>query len=525
MSLEPHYLGMSSCPYFLRISSVSFPYICPFTIIRPVTNVLPLTIVVYLRSAEPRNYVLQAAPTHFTVTPLAPYKYNTWHYGVRVKALKRFAHHHSDSPSSLASSTSSLSGGGRGSSAQPTLSTFVGYDIWRRWEDVLELQRFIEKEYTALALERRSFLAEQNRRHVHPSERAASFDSLPSGSDPLSISLDVHTHLPTLSKKPKKLKAAATNGTHGEDGTEAGKKTKPKHRSLFFKTSTSAGSSHAQALIAQARGEEFAAFLVALFQSEDLVIERVRDSARLRGWFGWWKRDKDGLEKSMREGNPGAVAGVVAAGEHTHTMTLVGTTSSRNSNSYLHPSANGKGKGKEREALGMSTMVNASNDGVTHTPPHSASTVSSFGEIPPNQTSAPPTSAASGSTTKASPPSPNSPHSYQRSYGHGSHAQRQQQVNSPPSRRPPSPPTPASLVPTLLPKDAQMSQTSSRRPNTSGATSSSLPAPLAAPVSVASARDARSSSFAMPIVDPTPPLPPPHSHPDAPGTFKSMGPQ
>lgn len=390
----------------------------------------------------------------------------------------------------------------------------MGYDIWRSWEDILELQRFIEKEYTALALERRAFLTKQNHRHVYPSERAASFDSLPSGTDPLSTSLDVHTHLPTLSKKPKKLAANRTySAGAGEDGAGAGK-LKPKQRSLFFKSSALAGSSHAQALIAQARGEEFSTFLAALFQSEDVVIERVRDSARLRGWFGWWKRDKDGLERSMREGNPGAVAGVVAAGEHTHTMTMVSTASSSGTNKYSHPSDNGKGKGKERELLGMSAMANVSNDSGVPTPPHSTSTVSSFGEIPSNQTPATTTSVTSGTAIPSSSNSPPSPHGRD-----ASPSQRQQQANPPPSRRPPSPPTLPSLTQRFLFKDAQTRQPNTKRPSSSGAPSLPVP-PIALVPATTGAQGALSSPFAMPIVDPTPPQLPPHSHPAAHGTLK-----
>ena len=357
----------------------------------------------------------------------------------------------------------------------------VEYDIWRRWEDCLKLQRLVEKEYTSLASERRAFLAEQNFRRPYPSERAASFDSLPSGTNPLSISLDVHKRLPTLSKKPKKLPShlqvidASYSAIAGEDGVglaEAagasggvGKLTKAKRRPSLFPV----GSSHTQALTAQARGEEFAAFLTALFRSKDYLIELVRASESVKGWFGWWKRDRDSLDKRVRQGDTGAVA---SAGEHSHAINAGSNGGSGNNNdSQSHPSDNGKGE--ERELLGTSTATSVSNAGVKHTPPHPATSISSSGAISPDQPSLPLTPA---------PPFSNLPSTQSGLYHYdvqSSPSPSQLRINTLPAQRSPSSLTLLSSFP-VSPQPPR----SSSRMNITSSSTAFTPAATSTPPSV-----------------------------------------
>jgi len=445
-------------------------------------------------STDSRSSVLQPAPTQFAVVPLAPRKYSSWHYGIRVQVLQRRG-----------------SGGSGGSTAQSTSPNSVEYDIWRRWEDCLELQRLIEREYASAATERRVFLAEQNHRinnaGLYQSQRAASFDSLPSGSDPLSISRDVHNHLPVLSKKPKKLRsqpATAINAAD-EDGTEtvgatsgsSGKLTKVKRPSLF---KASVGGSNTQALIAQARAEEFAAFLTALFQSQDYLLGYVRGTASFRGWFGWWKRDRDSLERSAKQKSPGA-------SEPAHS-TKRGSTSTSSNNGDPHPLSNGKGK--EREVPGISTMMNWSSEVevVAHTQTHSVTSLSSSRAISPNPSFAAPTLPA---TSNADRPSsdPSSPHnSNHRSSDHTFPSYQQQQIN---------PFSPRSLAPLLtsfpLPQVPRTGGQSSAASATSSTTSGNVTAPSSTP----STTDAPSPSFVRPVASLTPPPIPLHSHPNARG--------
>jgi hypothetical protein len=88
------------------------------------------------------------------------------------------------------------------------------------------------------------------------SEQAASFDSLPPGPDPTSISLDIHDYIPKLSKK-----------------------------TTLFRVN--------QATIDQ-RQQQFASLIDALFSPNvPTLIEELRATHTFKDFFGWWRRDKD----------------------------------------------------------------------------------------------------------------------------------------------------------------------------------------------------------------------------------------
>jgi hypothetical protein len=92
------------------------------------------------------------------------------------------------------------------------------------------------------------------------SKQAASFDSLPPGPDPNSISLDIHNYIPKLSKK-----------------------------ALLFRPN--------QAIIDQ-RQQQFAGLIDALFAPQvPALIQDLRESRTVKNFFGWWRRDKDFVRK------------------------------------------------------------------------------------------------------------------------------------------------------------------------------------------------------------------------------------
>jgi hypothetical protein len=96
------------------------------------------------------------------------------------------------------------------------------------------------------------------------SDRAASFDSLPPGPDPGSISKNVHDYLPPLTKK----------------GT-------------LFRASTQT--------VAR-RQAEFTALVRALFAPElPVLLREIRASRTVRDFFGYWRRDADIARKRERE--------------------------------------------------------------------------------------------------------------------------------------------------------------------------------------------------------------------------------
>ena len=88
------------------------------------------------------------------------------------------------------------------------------------------------------------------------SKQAASFDSLPPGPDPTSVSLDIHDYVPKLTKKASLFRAN-------------------------------------QATIDQ-RQQQFTEFINALFgPGLPVLMGELRESHAFRDFFGWWRRDKD----------------------------------------------------------------------------------------------------------------------------------------------------------------------------------------------------------------------------------------
>jgi len=138
--------------------------------------------------------------------------------------------------------------------------------IWRRWEDCLDFQRTLEVEYSAVSKRRRK--GEPARNHhakdmLYPSQRAASFESLPLGPDPSTIPVHVHAHIPRLSKK-----------------------------SSIFRVNES---------IIQQRGEEFKAMIEALFDEDSpSTLQELRTVINVRDFFGYWRRDKEADHKMGR---------------------------------------------------------------------------------------------------------------------------------------------------------------------------------------------------------------------------------
>lgn len=147
------------------------------------------------------------------------------------------------------------------------------YEIHRKWEDCLDLQRVLEKEYSALSKARKSRLGggkKGNSVYGHPL-RAASFDSLPTGPDPKTIPTDIHAFLPRLAAKS----------------------------SLFRGASGSA--------LVQQRSEEFNEFISALFApGAPALIDEARQAPAVREWFGFWRRDRDAMRR--RDGDRASIA-------------------------------------------------------------------------------------------------------------------------------------------------------------------------------------------------------------------------
>jgi hypothetical protein len=140
----------------------------------------------------------------------------------------------------------------------------VEYVIWRRWEDCLDFQRTLEVQYSAVSKRRRKgepALNHHAKEGLYPSQRAASFESLPLGPDPSTIPVDVHAHIPRLSKK-----------------------------SSIFRINEA---------ITQQRGEEFRAMIEALFDEDaPSTLQELRTIATVRDFFGYWRRDKEAERKT-----------------------------------------------------------------------------------------------------------------------------------------------------------------------------------------------------------------------------------
>jgi hypothetical protein len=142
----------------------------------------------------------------------------------------------------------------------------VEYEIWRKWDDCLDFQRTLEVEYHAVSKRRRKgepALNHHAKNMLYPSQRAASFESLPLGPDPSTIPVDVHAHIPKLSKK-----------------------------STLFRVNES---------VIHQRGEEFKAMIEALFDEDaPSTLQELRTVGSIRDFFGYWRRDKDAERKMGR---------------------------------------------------------------------------------------------------------------------------------------------------------------------------------------------------------------------------------
>ncbi|KAG9015943.1 hypothetical protein FRB90_004119 [Tulasnella sp. 427] len=230
-----------------------------------------------------RRAVLKNPPKgEFLLVVLPPQKQgSSWHYGGRIIP----------NPNAPPQSPSS---------AEST-KEFKEYQIWRKWEDCLDLQKTVEREFSYWSSRRRKIqlqhmnaqmnaapaqtVSKANSSSSHGSSangrpsspvginsgangfysqpsKAASFDSLPSGPEPLSLALDVHTLLPKLSKKA----------------------------ALFGRPSPQ---------LLQQRAEDFKSFIDALLNIQTPVMEDVRQAREIRDWFGYWKRDKEAARKTM----------------------------------------------------------------------------------------------------------------------------------------------------------------------------------------------------------------------------------
>jgi hypothetical protein len=172
----------------------------------------------------------------------------SYSYGLRICPIK------DDNASISAQSTSS-----KGSQLE--------YDIWRKWEDCLWFQDTLEAEYTLMAREKITRLAagkgvKKDGMYIQR-DQAASFDSLPPGPDPHSVSRDIHKYIPKLTKK----------------GT-------------LFRAS--------QATVDQ-RFAEFSAMINAFFQEDlPMLLKELMATRTFTDFFGYWRRDHDLAIKIQR---------------------------------------------------------------------------------------------------------------------------------------------------------------------------------------------------------------------------------
>ncbi|CAE6515032.1 unnamed protein product [Rhizoctonia solani] len=197
-----------------------------------------------------RRGILIHCPSEFSVDIVPPMKEgSSWHYGLRVKPLP--------------SLSMSPPGGPVADAKQKRVKE---YEIHRKWEDCLDLQRVMEKEYAALAKARKSKGGKKGSSVYANLQRAASFDSLPTGPDPKTIPNDIHAFIPRLAAKS----------------------------SLFRGASGSA--------LVQQRSEEFNEFISALFApGVSRLIDETRQTPAVREWFGFWRRDRDAMRRRDSE--------------------------------------------------------------------------------------------------------------------------------------------------------------------------------------------------------------------------------
>jgi hypothetical protein len=138
------------------------------------------------------------------------------------------------------------------------------YEVWRRWEDCLCFQDLLEEEYATMAADKRRRL--KRGRGVKKdgvyvtSDFAASWDSLPAGPDYQDIATDIHVYLPKLSKKGSLFRPNLATISH--------------------------------------RGKEFEALINSLMGDQHpTLVEELRDSSKIRDFFGFWRRDQERLRK------------------------------------------------------------------------------------------------------------------------------------------------------------------------------------------------------------------------------------
>lgn len=144
------------------------------------------------------------------------------------------------------------------------------YEVWRRWEDCLWFQDSLELEYERMSRAKRKRLVAGKgvkKNGMYLQDQAASFESLPPGPDPNSVTRNIHDYVPKLTKK----------------GT-------------LFRAS--------QATIDQ-RYKELQACIDGLFQENvPMLIQELRESRKVTDFFGYWRRDFDLAMKQQKSRNP-----------------------------------------------------------------------------------------------------------------------------------------------------------------------------------------------------------------------------
>jgi hypothetical protein len=141
------------------------------------------------------------------------------------------------------------------------------YEVWRKWEDCLIFQELLESEYKRLSHEKKKRLqagkgVRKNDVYIN-SDQAASWDSLPPGPDPNSVTLDIHDLVPKLTKKA----------------------------SLFRPSQSTIDQRH----------HEFEAFVKGLLQEEvPTLVEELRSTREIADFFGIWRQDHDSAVKSRK---------------------------------------------------------------------------------------------------------------------------------------------------------------------------------------------------------------------------------
>ncbi|KAF9524873.1 hypothetical protein CPB83DRAFT_860634 [Crepidotus variabilis] len=189
-----------------------------------------------------KRAVLRPPPAKFTVEFLPVQKSGSHHHGMRISPAL------CDRDSFVSRST-------------------VEYDIWRKWEDILWFQDNLEREYRQAAREKKTRLAQgkgvKSFNGMYKQDMASSWESLPPGPDPNSVSQDIHTYLPRLTKK----------------GT-------------LFRAS--------QSTIEQRQKEIQNLVESLLSPSMPALIQEIRESSHVKDFFGLWRRDFDLLEKAPK---------------------------------------------------------------------------------------------------------------------------------------------------------------------------------------------------------------------------------